>query len=320
MLQLRVLDLNTLVNQMAELLPSVLGEDIHLKLDLDPQLGPVKIDAAQMEQVIMNLVFNARDAMPTGGDLTISTANTQLDDDWVRLYPGAQPGPHVVLAVRDTGHGMDADIQARMFDPFFTTKDRDKGTGLGLSTVYGTIDQSGGSITVSSKPGEGTTIQIFLPRVEETIQAVEAEVAEELPGASHGEETILVVEDDDAVRRMTREFLTIKGYTVREASNGLEAIEFLGNHKETVDLVLTDVIMPGMKGRELGGRLAAIRTGIKILYMSAHTEDTAMDLDMIVPGTAFIEKPFSPEELASKVREVLVSNKGSLRSGPLRLG
>jgi nitrogen-specific signal transduction histidine kinase len=315
MLQLRVLDLNTLVNQMAELLPSVLGEDIHLKLDLDPQLGRVKIDAAQMEQVIMNLVFNARDAMPTGGDLTISTANTQLDDDWVRLHPGAQPGPHVVLAIRDTGHGMDADIQARMFDPFFTTKDRDKGTGLGLSTVYGTIDQSGGSITVSSKPGEGTTIQIFLPRVEETIQTVE--VAEELPGASHGEETILVVEDDDAVRRMTREFLTIKGYTVKEASSGLEAIEFLGNHTETVDLVLTDVIMPGMKGRELGGRLAAIRTGIKILYMSAHTEDTVMDLDMIVPGTAFIEKPFSPEELASKVREVLVGNKGG---GPLRHG
>jgi CheY-like chemotaxis protein len=315
MLQLRVLDLNTLVNQMTELLPSVLGEDIHLKLDLDPQLGRVKIDAAQMEQVIMNLVFNARDAMPTGGDLTISTANTQLDDDWVRLYPGARPGPHVVLAIRDTGHGMDADIQARMFDPFFTTKDRDKGTGLGLSTVYGTIDQSGGSITVSSKPGEGTTIQIFLPRVEETIQTVE--VAEELPGASHGEETILVVEDDDAVRRMTREFLTIKGYTVREASSGLEAIEFLGNHTETVDLVLTDVIMPGMKGRELGGRLAAIRTGIKILYMSAHTEDTVMDLDMIVPGTAFIEKPFSPEELASKVREVLVGNKGG---GPLRHG
>jgi len=315
MLQLRVLDLNTLVNQMAELLPSVLGEDIHLKLDLDPQLGRVKIDAAQMEQVIMNLVFNARDAMPTGGDLTISTANTQLDDDWVRLHPGARPGPHVVLAIRDTGHGMDADIQARMFDPFFTTKDRDKGTGLGLSTVYGTIDQSGGSITVSSKPGEGTTIQIFLPRVEETIQTVE--VAEELPGASHGEETILVVEDDDAVRRMTREFLTIKGYTVKEASSGLEAIEFLGNHTETVDLVLTDVIMPGMKGRELGGRLAALRTGIKILYMSAHTEDTVMDLDMIVPGTAFIEKPFSPEELASKVREVLVGNKGG---GPLRHG
>ena len=316
MLQLRVLDLNTLINQMAELLPSVLGADIHLKMDLDPQLGHVKIDGAQMEQVIMNLVFNARDAMPGGGELTISTANTQLDDEWARLYPGVQPGPHVVLAVRDTGHGMDTETQARMFDPFFTTKDRDKGTGLGLSTVYGTIEQSGGSITVSSKPGEGTTIQIFLPRVEESIQAVE--VAEELPEVSSGEETILVVEDDDAVRRMTREFLTIKGYNVREASSGLEAIEFLGSHSEPIDLVLTDIIMPGMKGRELGGRLAAIRTGIKILYMSAHTEDTAMDLDMIVPGTAFIEKPFSPEELASKVREVLVANKDGLSSRAAR--
>jgi signal transduction histidine kinase/CheY-like chemotaxis protein len=321
MLQLRVLDLNTLINQMAELLPPVLGEDIHLIMDLDPQLGRVRIDAAQMEQVIMNLVFNARDAMPAGGGLTITTANTRLDDAWVRLNPGVQPGPHVVLAVRDTGFGMDADTQARMFDPFFTTKDRNKGTGLGLSTVYGTIDQSGGSITVSSKPGEGTTIQIFLPRVEETIQTIQTvELAEECPGAPFGEETILVVEDDDAVRRMTREFLTIKGYTVKEARSGVEAIEFLGNHAEPIDLVLTDVIMPGMKGRELGGRLAAMRTGIKILYMSAHTEETVMDLDMLAPGTAFIEKPFSPEELASKVREVLVTSKGGPGSGPLPLG
>ena len=318
MLQLRVLDLNTLVNQMAELLPPLLGEDIHLNMDLDPQLGRVKIDAAQMEQVIMNLVFNARDAMPSGGELTIATANTQLDEAWVRVHPAVQPGPYVCLAVRDTGHGMDADTQARMFDPFFTTKDRNKGTGLGLSTVYGIIDQSGGSITVSSNLGVGTMIQIFLPRVEETIQPVE--LAQERPGASHGEETILVVEDDDAVRRMTREFLLIKGYTVKEARSGVEAIEFLGNHKEPVDLVLTDVLMPGMKGRELGVRLAALRTGIKILYMSAHTEDTVMDLDMLLPGTAFIEKPFSPEELASKVREVLVASKDSPRSGPVPHG
>jgi signal transduction histidine kinase len=317
MLQLRVLDLNTLVNQMAQLLPPALNEEIHLIMDLDPHLGRVKIDAAQMEQVIMNLVFNARDAMPAGGILTITTANAQLDDAWARLYPGVRPGPYVVLAVRDTGLGMDADTQARMFDPFFTTKDRTKGTGLGLSTVYGTIDQSGGSIAVSSKPGEGTTIQIFLPRVEEAIQPVE--LAEESPRASFGEETILVVEDDDAVRRMTREFLTIKGYTVKEARNGVEAIEFVGNHKESIDLVLTDIMMPGMKGRELGGRLAALRTGIKILYMSAHTEDTVMDLDMLVPGTAFIEKPFSPEELASKVREVLVASKDGPGSEPMPL-
>jgi signal transduction histidine kinase len=318
MLQLRALDLNTLVNQMAQLLPPALNEEIHLIMNLDPHLGRVKIDAAQMEQVIMNLVFNARDAMPAGGILTITTANTQLDDAWASLYPGVRPGPYVVLAVRDTGLGMDADTQARMFDPFFTTKDRTKGTGLGLSTVYGTIDQSGGSIAVSSKPGEGTTIQIFLPRVDEAIQPVE--LAEESPGASFGEETILVVEDDDAVRRMTREFLTIKGYTVKEARNGVEAIEYVGNHKESIDLVLTDIMMPGMKGRELGGRLAALRTGIKILYMSAHTEDTVMDLDMLVPGTAFIEKPFSPEELASKVREVLVASKDGTGSEPLPIG
>ena len=317
-LQLRVLDLNTLVTQMAELLPPVLGQDIHLILDLDPQLGRVKIDAAQMEQVIMNLILNARDAMPDGGDLTISTANAQLDDSSVRLSHGFRPGPHVVLTVRDTGSGMDEDTQARMFDPFFTTKDKNRGTGLGLSTVYGTIDQSGGSITVSSKPHEGTTLQIFLPRAEEAIQTVELE--EERHEDSNGAETILVVEDDDAVRRMTREFLLIKGYTVKEARSGMEAIEFLGTHKEPIDLVITDVVMPGMKGRELGGRLAALRAGIKILYMSAHTEDTVMDLDMLAPGTAFIEKPFSPEELASKVREVLVANKGGLGSGLLHHG
>ena len=311
-LQLRVLDLNTLVTQMAELLQPVLGEDIHLVMDLDPQLGLVKTDVAQMEQVIMNLVFNARDAMAAGGDLTITTANIHLDEVWVRRYPGVRPGPHVVLAVRDTGRGMDEDIQASMFEPFFTTKDRSKGTGLGLSTVYGTVNQSGGCVTVSSKPGKGATIQIYLPRVEEIIQTVE--LAEELPGASPGDETILVVEDDDAVRRMTREFLTIKGYTVKEARNGEEAIEFVGNHPESIELVLTDLTMPGMKGRELGERLAELRTGIKILYMSAHTEDTVMDHDMLVPGTAFIEKPFSPEELASKVREVLVANKGGLGS------
>ena len=314
-LQLRVLDLNTLVTQMAELLPPVLGEDIRLVMDLDPQLGRVKTDAAQMEQVIMNLVFNARDAMPAGGDLTITTTNTHLDEAWARRYPGVRPGPHVVLAVRDTGHGMDEHIQASMFDPFFTTKDRSKGTGLGLSIVYGTVNQSGGSITVSSKPGEGTTVQIYLPRVEEVIKTVE--LAEELPGPSHGDETILVVEDDNAVRRMTREFLTINGYTVKEASNGAEAIEFLENHPEPIDLVLTDVLMPGMKGRELGERLAELRIGIKILYMSAHTEDTVMDYEMLPPGTAFIEKPFSPEELASKVREVLVANKDGLGSEPL---
>jgi signal transduction histidine kinase len=314
MLQLRVLDLNTLINQMAQLFPPALNEEIHLIMDLDPQLGRVKIDGAQMEQVIMNLVFNARDAMPTGGTLTITTANAQLDDDWARHYPGVRPGPYVALTVRDTGHGMDADTQARMFDPFFTTKDRTKGTGLGLSTVYGTIDQSGGSIAVTSKPGQGTTIQIFLPRVEEAIQPVE--LVEESPRATFGEETILVVEDDDAVRRMTREFLTIKGYTVKEARSGVEAIEFVGNNKESIDLVLTDIMMPGMKGRELGGRLAALRTGIKILYMSAHTEDTVMDLDMLVPGTAFIEKPFSPEELATKVREVLVASKDVPGSAP----
>jgi signal transduction histidine kinase len=317
-LHLQVLDLNALVIQMTELLPAVLGTDIRLVLDLAPQLGRVKTDAGEMEQVIMNLVFNARDAMPTGGDLKISTANTQLDDAWVRRFPAVRPGPHVVLAVSDTGSGMDENTQARMFDPFFTTKEKDKGTGLGLSTVYGTVNNSGGCIAVASEPGKGTTLQIYLPCVEEFMQTIEP--VEEMPGAAQGQETILVVEDDDAVRHMTREFLTIKGYTVKEARNGAEAIEFLGNDPGTIELVVTDVSMPGIKGREFGECLAQLRTGIKILYMSAHSEDFIIDHDMLLPGTPFIEKPFSPEELASKVKQMLISKEGEFAPGPWHRG
>lgn len=307
LLLMRVLDLNTLVTQVGELLRPALGKNIRLVMDLAPELGLVKTDAGQMEQVIMNLVFNARDAMPAGGDLTIMTANTYLDEAWRRRFPGVQPGPHVVLAVRDTGRGMDEATQARMFEPFFTTKDKSKGTGLGLSTVYATVNKSGGCITVSSKPGKGTTIQICLPRIEEPVQTVEPR---EVPtGVSEVHETILLVEDDDAVRHMTREFLTIKGYTVKEARSGAEAIEFLEKHPEPIELVLTDVTMPGMLGRELGERLTEVRTGIKILFMSAYGEDVIMNDHMLVPGTPFIEKPFSPEELAFKVREVLVASR-----------
>jgi two-component system, cell cycle sensor histidine kinase and response regulator CckA len=263
----------------------------------------VKADPAQVEQIIMNLVFNARDAMPNGGKLTIQTANSDLDDDWARRHPGVGAGPHVVLAVCDTGHGMDEDTQLHVFEPFFTTKDRSKGTGLGLATVYGTVNQSGGCVTLSSKLGEGTTVQIFLPRVEETIELLE--IPKAVPGSLRGDETILVVEDDDAVRRMTSEFLKIKGYAVVEARSASEAIEFMTRHKEPIDLVLTDVVMPGMKGRELVERLAQLRSGIRVLYMSAYTEDAAINFGILSPGTAFIEKPFSPDELAGKVREVL---------------
>jgi len=310
-LQLRVLDLNTLVTQVKELLPPVLGEDIQLFLDLDPEAGRVKADAAQMEQVIMNLVFNARDAMTEGGELTIQTAHTQLDEDWVQRHAGAQTGPHVMLAVHDTGRGMDEEVLTHIFEPFFTTKDRTKGTGLGLATVYGTVRQSGGYITVSSKVGQGTVFQIFLPRVEDPVEVVEVPVA--APEPARGAETILVVEDDDAVRRMTREFLKIKGYTVLEARGAANAIQVMEERNEEIDLVLTDVLMPGMKGRELVEKLTQIRSNIKVLYMSAYTEDAAINIGVLNPGTEFIEKPFGPDDLANKIREVLART-SSMRS------
>jgi signal transduction histidine kinase/ActR/RegA family two-component response regulator len=315
-LQPRVLDLNALTTQVANMLPPVLGDDIRLSIDLDPHLGHVKADPALLEQVIMNLVFNARDAMQEGGELTIHTLNNDLDEASLPAFPGAHVGPYVVLVIHDTGHGMTEETQSHIFEPFFTTKDRGKGTGLGLATVYGTVSQSGGFISVSSKVGTGTEIKIFLPRVEEP---VEVTPAPEVPvQARKGEGTILVVEDDDAVRRMTREFLKIGGYTVLEARSGAEAIHFMERREQPIALVLTDVLMPGMKGRELVERLGKLRAGIKVLYMSAYTEDAAINIGVLSPGTAFIEKPFSPEDLANKVREVLSASENGIGEKQLR--
>jgi CheY-like chemotaxis protein len=267
-----------------------------------------------LEQVIMNLVFNARDAMPDGGTLTIETSNCNLDETWVRNHPGIRSGPCVTLVVRDTGHGMDEETQSHLFEPFFTTKDKSRGTGLGMATVHGTVNQSGGCVTVSSKLGSGTTIQVYLPRVEEAIEVVEA--PKPVVRSLEGKETILVVEDDDAVRRMTLEFLRIKGYILIEARSAAEAIQLLQHHEETIDLVLTDVVMPGMKGRELVERLGQLHPNLKVLFMSAYAEDDAINIGILSPGTAFIEKPFSPDELAAKVRDVLGTNPGQ----PLRHG
>jgi signal transduction histidine kinase/CheY-like chemotaxis protein len=317
-LQPKVLDLNALVNQVAEILPSVLGADIKLVLDLDARLGHVKADSAQLEQVIMNLVFNARDAMPDGGQLKIQTANYAISEEWARTHPGVNCGPHVMLAVCDTGHGMDEETQSHIFEPFFTTKDMTKGTGLGLATVYGTVNQSGGCVTVSSRVGLGTTFAIYLPEVHEPVAVVEASA----PAAQtvQGEEKVLLVEDDDAVRRMTCEFLKIKGYTVIQARSAAEAIEWMQAHDGMVDLVLTDVLMPGMKGRELVDQLLQVHPRLKVLYMSAYTEDDAINIGILSPGTAFIEKPFSPDELAGKVRDVLGGTSSAQGIQPLRHG
>ncbi len=305
-LQPRVLDLNSLLGQVAEILPPFLGADITIQMKLEPELGHVRADAAQFEQVIMNLVFNARDAMPHGGELTIRTANSSLDADTARKHPGIQPGLYVTLSVTDTGHGMDEETQSHLFEPFFTTKDTGKGTGLGLATVYGTVDQSGGFITVSSKIGTGTTFEIYLPRVDEPVEVAEPARPIDLPIG--GTERILVVEDDDAVRRMTREFLTINGYEVVEVRSAAEAIQRMQAQGDTIDLILTDVVMPGMKGGELVERLAQHHANLKVLYMSAYTEGDAINFGMLSPGMAFIEKPFSPDELAKKVRAVLAGN------------
>jgi signal transduction histidine kinase len=299
----RQLSLNDVVTQMAALLPPVLGVDIDLVLDLDPELGAVKADSSQLEQIIMNLVFNARDALPKGGALTIRTQNTYLDETWIVSHPEVRSGRHVMLTVSDTGCGMDRETQSHIFEPFFTTKDRNKGTGLGLASVYGTVRQSGGCITVSSKLGEGTTVQIYLPRVEGAAEVLE--MPRVLPRPLKGIETVLVVEDDDAVRRMTREILMIKGYKVLDARSGADALYLMEGHKDTIDLVLTDVSMPGMKGHELGQRLVELHSGVRLLYMSAYTEDAILDNGVLCPGMAFIEKPFSADELARKVREVL---------------
>jgi signal transduction histidine kinase/CheY-like chemotaxis protein len=312
MLKPQVLNLNTLVAQVAALLPPVLGVDIRLHLDLHDELGLVKADFSQLEQVLMNLVFNARDAMPSGGQLTIQTENEELDEAWIAGHAGARPGPHVMLAVTDTGCGIDQETLSHIFEPFFTTKERNKGTGLGLASVYGTVHQSGGCITITSKVAEGTTVQIYLPRVEGVADVVE--VLKPQPVAQQGQETILVVEDDDAVRRMTRQLLLIKGYEVVEARSATEAIDFMERNSDAIDLVLTDLSMPGMKGQELGETLAKLHNDVRVLYMSAYTEDSLQTTGTLSAGAAFIEKPFGADDLARKVREVIGAKRDNVRA------
>jgi two-component system, cell cycle sensor histidine kinase and response regulator CckA len=305
-LQPKVLNFNNLVAQVAELLPPLLAEDIRLIMELDPDLGRVRADPGQVEQVLMNLVVNARDAMPDGGELTIQTTNVTLDEAAAQRFPGVQPGRHVMLAVKDTGYGMDAETLSHAFEPFFTTKEKNKGTGLGLSTACGIVEQSGGAISLVSEPGVGTTLTMYFPRTDEPLEGVGAQ--EPITTTLEGSETILVVEDDDAVRKMTRTFLTIRGYTVLEAKNASDAIEIVTHLCKSIDLLLTDVVMPGVKGRELAQQVSSICKGLPVLYMSAYTEDAAVNNGILDEGTAFIEKPFGPDDLASKVRELLESN------------
>ncbi|MGB7924342.1 MAG: ATP-binding protein [Pyrinomonadaceae bacterium] len=302
-LQPKVLDLNDVVADMNKLLQRLIGEHIELLTVTETGLGMVKADPGQIEQVIMNLVVNARDAMPKGGRLAIETANVELDKDYSSRHIAVQPGRYVMLAVSDNGEGMDAQTQARVFEPFFTTKEQGKGTGLGLSTVYGIVKQSGGNIWVYSEVGWGTTFKIYLPRVDQAVEQVVPYDAQAI--LPHATETVLLVEDEEMILKAAREILELHGYRVLEASSSKAALVLCQTHRETIDLMITDVVMPQMGGHELAEQLRPLRPDMKVLYMSGYTDDAIAHHGVLDAGTAFLEKPFTARALAHKVREVL---------------
>ena len=304
-LQPRVLNLNSVVNNIRRLLGRVMREDIRIETDLAPMLGRVSADPGQIEQVIVNLAVNARDAMPNGGRLTIRTVDVELDDAYAQRTPGVTPGHYVRLAVTDTGTGMDAATRARVFEPFYTTKPAGHGTGLGLSTVYGIVRQSGGHVNVISEPGMGSTFEVYLPR---TTAAHVPEQRRSEGGMALGSETVLLVEDDGSVRAVARRILERAGYTVIEAASGGEALKLFDARGAEIDVVLTDMVMPGMSGRELAVKLRERNPSLRALFMSGYTEDSVLLLGMADPGAAFIQKPFSARSLTERLREVLELN------------
>ncbi len=306
-----VLNLNSLATDMEKMLPRLLGEDIEVSLTLDPELGNVKADQSQIEQVIMNLAVNARDAMPTGGKMQVQTSNVQLDQAYTWNHPGSKVGEYVLLAVTDTGMGMDAGTLTHIFEPFFTTKERGKGTGLGLATVYGVVKQSNGYIWVDSAPGKGASFQIYLPRHvgEPGADEPKNDSGEKLRGS----ETILLVEDAEPLRKLAQAFLEAGGFRVLPAESGESALEVAARFGGTFDLLLTDVVMPGMNGRVLAEQLSPRQPGIKVLYMSGYTDSFIAGHGVLDPKTHLLHKPFTEEVLIRKVREVLDDGK---KSGP----
>jgi CheY-like chemotaxis protein len=284
------------------MLRRLIGEDVELVFGLAADTGNIKVDPGHFEQAIVNLAVNARDAMPLGGRLNIETSNLRLDENYASTHMGVTPGEFVLIAVSDNGTGMDAETLRRIFEPFFTTKEKGKGTGLGLATVYGIVKQTGGDIWVYSELGHGTTFKLYFPRVSEPPNDVTAAEVAQAQGHS---ETVLVVEDEQAVRDLTVRMLEKLGYRLLTASSGGEAIEISRSHQGPIHLLLTDVVMPGMSGRQLAGVLAKTRPAMRVLYLSGYTEDTVVHHGVLDSNVHFLPKPFSREVLGKKIREVL---------------
>jgi CheY-like chemotaxis protein len=304
-LELSVFNLDETLDRMVPMMRRLIGEDIDILVKVPPRsCCRVKADGGQIEQVILNLAVNARDAMPAGGKLTFELAEVTLDESYAKRRPDARPGDYVMLAVSDTGSGIDAGTIEHIFEPFFTTKSKDKGTGLGLATVYGIVKQCGGHVAVYSEPGRGTTFKVYLPRVfEETAK----DGRERLPDVpSSGSETVLVVEDDEAVRMLIFEVLSRRGYKTLMAATPGEALRIYQAHaKEGIDLLLTDVVMPEMSGRELANQIAQLNPGVRVLFMSGYTDAAIVHHGVLDEGTAFIHKPFTPDSLSRKLRDVM---------------
>jgi CheY-like chemotaxis protein len=302
-IQPQVIDLSRVVLDLESMLRRLIGEDLHLEVVTDRSPAVVKADPGQMGQIIMNLVVNARDAMPQGGRLTLKISAVDLTESCNSRFGPAPPGAYVILVAQDTGVGMDEDTQAHVFEPFFTTKEPGKGTGLGLSTVYGIVKQSGGYLDLESSPGAGSAFTIYLPRLEAVVEPSKAKIP--ITASFQGDETILLVEDEDMLRGLLAKFLRLYGYTVLEARHGGEALLACERHPGPIHLMVTDVVMPQMSGRELADRLTPLRPDMKVLYMSGYTEDALVQHGVADLSVAFLQKPFRPIELARRVYAVL---------------